>query len=232
MAYLARIDVFPVKGLAPVSLERAKIDGAGALEGDRARALRDDRGRWINGKNFAQIHLLRGLEAAEGEGLARVASERMGRAVEVVERVPGGIPDDDAAWGPTLVSTATLAAVAGWFPGMTEDDVRLRFRANLEIGGVPAFWEDRLYGRRFRIGAVEFDAVNPCRRCIVPSRDALTGAVTAEFQKRFMAMREATLPAWAERRYFDHYYRLTVNTRVERGREGWELAAGHACRLI
>ena len=56
------------------------------------------------------------------------------------------LPHDTDASGPTVISAATLAAVSAWFPGLTPQDTRLRFRTNLEISGVPAFWEDRLFG--------------------------------------------------------------------------------------
>ena len=59
--------------------------------------------------------------------------------------------------GPTVICTATLVEVTSWYPGLALEQVRLRFRANLEFGGVPAFWEDQLMtakpGRvRFQIG--------------------------------------------------------------------------------
>ena len=41
-----------------------------------------------------------------------------------------------------------------------------RFRANIEIDGVPAFWEDRLYSdedhvAEFRVSEVRFEGVHP-----------------------------------------------------------------------
>ncbi len=46
---------------------------------------------------------------------------------------------------PTVISTATLEAITTWFPGLNLDQIRIRLRTNLEIGGVPAFWEDQLF---------------------------------------------------------------------------------------
>src|SRR5215469_10364537 len=37
-----------------------------------------------------------------------------------------------------------------WPAPLSVDDLRLRFRATLEIDGVPAFWEDRLFGAEQR----------------------------------------------------------------------------------
>jgi len=54
---------------------------------------------------------------------------------------------------------------------MDLDEARKRFRTTLEIDGVPAFWEDQLFGgRRTQCGALphrrsEFRGSNPCARC-------------------------------------------------------------------
>lgn len=138
-----------------------------------------------------------------------------------------GFPDDTVASGPTIVSTASLRSIAEWFgptpqgfPGITVDEARQRFRATLEINGVPAFWEDQLFGEdersvvRFKIGEVNFEGSNPCARCPVPPRNPQTGEILEGFQKRFTQLRESTLPPWSPRPRFDHFYRLSTNTRV------------------
>ena len=58
------------------------------------------------------------------------------------------------------------------------------------------------------------EGTNPCQRCVVPTRDSLTGAASSGFATEFARRRAATLPPWADRRRFDHFYRLTVNTRL------------------
>ena len=83
----------------------------------------------------------------------RFLSAAMGEPVRLVEDAERGFPDDTDSPGPTVVSTATLETVASWFPGLTIEEVRRRFRANLEIGDTEPFWEDRLCGMRGR----EFD---------------------------------------------------------------------------
>jgi len=85
---------------------------------------------------------------------------------------------------------------------------------------LPAFWEDQLFGEdersvvRFRIGEVHFEGSNPCARCPVPPRNPRTGEELVGFQKRFAQQRQATLPPWSPRDRFDHFYRLSTNTRV------------------
>ena len=231
-ARLSGIRIYPIKGLAPVMLPQVEIDAAGALKQDRAWALRDEAGHWINGKNFPQIHSLRWIEVEDREQVAILASKKLNRPITVVEQIPGGIPDDGEAWGPTVVSRASFIEVANWFEEMTEAGARMRFRANLEFDGVPAFWEDQLFPRQFRIGDVVLEGVNACARCIVPSRDALTGEVTDGFQKRFMERRKATLPSWADPAGFSHFYRLTVNTRIQPDQAGKWLHVGDDVEII
>ena len=121
--------------------------------------------------------------------------------------------------GPTIISTATLEAIASWYPGLDVEEVRLRFRTNIEISGVPAFWEDQLFAEpedtvNFQMGNVQFMGINPCQRCVVITRDSQTGETDLKFQKTFVTQRQTTLPEWAERSRFNHFYRLAINTRL------------------
>jgi len=236
---LARILIYPIKSLDAVEVASADVLPSGALRNDRRWALVDEGDQFVHGKRFPLMHRIHSRFDLEHErvelscggdavsfrltedraDLERWLSTRLATAVRLVENCETGFPDDLDAPGPTIISTATLVAVAEWFPGLTLDEARRRFRANLEIDGVEPFWEDRLYGRedepvRFRIGDVEFFGTNPCQRCVVPTRDSQTGDVFSDFQKQFATQRESTLPVWAERSRFNHFYRLAVNTRV------------------
>ena len=116
--------------------------------------------------------------------------------VRLIEEPNGGFPD---ATGPTIISAATWPVVAEWFPGLTTDAVRDRFRANLGIEGTAPFWEDCLFqadstSLPFRIGSLLFSGANPCQRCVVPTRDPLTSEVWPEFACRFGALRAEQLP--------------------------------------
>ncbi|MBZ5528927.1 MAG: MOSC N-terminal beta barrel domain-containing protein [Acidobacteriia bacterium] len=156
-----------------------------------------------------------------------------------------GFPDDGLASGPTIVSTASLEAVCSWFPEQLLDgalprldQARRRFRATLELAGVPAFWEDQLftaeenYPRRFRIGEVCFEGTNPCARCPVPPRDPETAEELPAFQKQFSALRQKTLPSWSPAARFDHFYRLATNTRVPGTESGKLLRIGDTVELF
>lgn len=47
-----------------------------------------------------------------------------------------------------------------------------RFRPNIVVAGAAPYAED--HWRRLRIGALEFDVVKPCSRCVIPSIDPRT----------------------------------------------------------
>jgi hypothetical protein len=139
------------------------------------------------------------------------------REITVVDNALRGFPDDDDDSGPTVVATETLQAIANLFPDMSLEQARWRFRANLELGGVPPFWEDRLFDSKrepkaFQIGSVTFGGTKPCQRCSVPSRHPVTGDETQAFATILAALRKAMMPGWTNLRRFDHFYRLATNT--------------------
>lgn len=253
MAYLSRISLYPVKALDSLVVSSATILASGALQNDRTFAIQDEQGRFINGKRNAKIHRLRStfvikdrmlslrVQGSEQSYTFQIDRERktlntwlsdyLSFPVTIIENTVAGFPDDTKASGPTVISTATLQEVASWFPGLDEQTMRLRLRANLEIAGVPAFWEDRLFTEadavvQFRIGNVLFEGTNPCQRCVVPSRDPITGEAFPQFQKILMQKRAETLPAWSERSRFNHFYRLSCNTCVPSSEEGKSLRIG------
>lgn len=233
-AELREIRIYPVKALDPIVVPAVRVVTNGALEHDREWAIADAQGRFLNGKRTREIHRLRGFDAdflasgaAEaGQSLSRI----LGEPVTLVRNSEGGFPDDTDSPGPTLVSRASIETVAGWF-GWDAESTRRRFRANLEIDGVPAFWEDRLYGGALRIGDVLLEAVNPCQRCVVPSRDPANGEEHARFQREFAELRKAHLPSWADPARFNHYYRFAVNTRIPQSEWGKWIKAFAPCTL-
>lgn len=257
--FLAGIYIYPIKSLDALSVTQAKILASGALESDREFALFDGQGNFVNGKRYAKIHQIRSsfdlssrslslaIQGAEQKDIFHIDKDRIkleswlsnyfGFAVKIQQNLTMGFPDDTDSPGPTIISTATLELVTSWFPGLTVEDIRLRFRANLEIGGVPPFWEDQLFGKEgelvtFQIGAVKFEGVNPCQRCIVPTRDAITGETYPNFQKIFIEKRKETLPDGIVRSRFNHFYRLSVNTRVVESQEGKVLHLGDEVKLL
>jgi uncharacterized protein YcbX len=268
MPTLDRITLYPVKSLDGVEVAEARVLPSGGLENDRRWRLVDLDGRVVNAKRTAAFHPIRAeydlpeklislsrwsdppsAPAAtfplvpSPEGPCEWLSDALGIGVLLQERPDGGFPDDRDAPGPTLVSTASLEEVARWF-GFDLAESRRRFRANLEIGGCDAFWEDTLASparasrppsvgelppelpldpyadlpaaepRKFSIGEARFLATNVCKRCVVPSRDSRSAAVTAHFRDAFEARRGRGLRVDVDASGWNHLYRLGVNTRA------------------
>jgi uncharacterized protein len=253
---LARIQIHPIKSLDPVEVQPATIGPAGCLQLDRAWAIYSLDGRLVNATRVPALHLIRAVYAPDFSS-ATLSAPSVRRSIPVatfafptdtepaaawfgeflkqsvmVRHDSNGIPDDLIANGPTIISTASLVAVCSWFPGLTVAEARLRFRSSLEIDGVPAFWEDQLFGPeirsvvRFQIGEVAFEGSYPCIRCPIPARNPHTGAGTIGFQKRFAQLRRAQLPDWSHAERFEHFYCLATNTRIASTESGKHLSVG------
>ena len=254
MPELARITVYPVKSLDGCAVETATIGERGALSLDREYALFDADGAYVNGKATRRVHRLdaafdpatheltlgefdaderrtyRLRDADDRAALNAWLSDVFDEPVTVERDDAGGYPDDTEIHGPTVVSTGTIRAVADWFD-LPPENVRRRFRANLEVDATEPFWEDRLFADHgevvtFSVGDVTLSGVNPCQRCVVPSRDPDTGTEYEGFRERFVDRREATLPEWTPSDRFDHPFRLMLNTDVPESEWGADLAVG------
>lgn len=246
MARVTNLRIYPVKSLPGNQVTVSRVIATGALELDRRWAFADEEGQYWTSKRTARVHefgcesldRVEGLRFIHRDGsditlrfsyreqdrvpVEQWFSERIGAPSRLLENSEGGFPDDLDSPGPTIVCTATIELIASWFPGLTPENVRQRLRANIEIDEVPAFWEDRLLRadgtpQPFRIGSVVYLGTSPCQRCIVPSRDPATGEPLPHFQKTFSDLRRQTLPDWAPRERFNHFYRATVNTRLLSG---------------
>jgi uncharacterized protein YcbX len=259
MPYLAKILVYPVKSLDGVEAEKATVLASGALQYDREYAIFDNSQKLVNGKRHPKIHLLRSQFTLfnrtvslqipgddsqqifhldeELPALEATLSDFFEFAVKLQQNSLTGFPDDLKSSGPTVISTATLREAASWFSDVSVDEMRRRIRANIEIGGVPAFWEDQLFSAEcetvsFRVGDVHFFGVQPCKRCVVPTRNPNSGIAYQNFQKIFVEHRQATLPDWVAASRFVHFYSLSVNTRSPASEAGKILRIGDEIVMI
>jgi uncharacterized protein YcbX len=249
---VARIDVFPIKSLAGVALDEARITEGGILEHDRVWAMVDAEGVLLNGKRTPRVHDLRchyepsltEVTLWEKDDTSRLQFSLEDRAplerwlsaffempVTLKHDPRSGFPDDPEASGPTVVSDASLREVQSWYSPISLSSIRRRFRSNLELEGDVAFSEDRLFGspgerKPFQLGEVVLLGHNPCQRCVVPTRDPDTGEVIRGFQKSFAQQRERRLPPWSDARRFNHYYRFAVNTSIPAVEVGKRLRIG------
>lgn len=255
---LERINVYPVKSLDPHdTLEVVEIRPDGGLTYDREFAMVDESDVFVNGKNDRRVHRLRSwfdpktgrltlrpndgdpaaFDVEDGEEIEAWLSAFFDQPVEFRRKEGGGFPDDTLASGPTLISAATIEAVAGWFDDISPSEMERRLRPNLVVSGVEPFWEDRLYKDEteavaFRVGDCEFLGSNPCQRCVVPTRDPDTGEETRGFRQTFVEKRRETLPEWASEAWFDHHFRLMVNTFVPAATVGETIAVGDEMEIL
>lgn len=255
MACVERLRVFPIKGLDGIDIETAPVLEGGTLKYDREFALFDADGNVINGKRTERVHdlttdfdpesgVLR-VETSGGDArrfdlhaertrAARWFSDCFDLQVTLERDTSLGFVDRREL-GPSVVSTATLETVASWFDRLTVEGARRRLRANVELSGVPAFWEDRFVGEGapgFEIGGVPVEGVTPCGRCVVPQRHPDTGESIPEFRERFVEKRKATFPEWADGDAFDHYYCSMIIARVPQNSSGEAIGVGDEVRSI
>ena len=257
MVHLAKILLYPIKSLDGVAVTEATVLTSGALKGDREFAIIDYQGKFVNGKRIAAIHKLRAnfdlknrTVSLQVQDMAPVSfhldgdripleswlGDYFGFPVKLIQNLEMGFPDDTESPAPTIISTETIETVATWF-SLSVAEMRSRLRTTLEISGAEPFWEERLFSTAgnlvpFQVGVVHFLGVNPCQRCIVPTRDPITGQSYSNFQKIFVEHRQATFPTWAEASRFNHYYRLAVNTRAPSSEAGKTLQVGDSIILI
>jgi len=260
MPHVASISIYPIKSFGPAQVTTSQISDGGGLEHDREFALFDANGKYVNGKRNPKVHQLaaavdwkdatvsfKALDSIrppvafhllrEIDALQAWVSGYFDQSISWRQSQGGGFPDDPAAPGPTIVSDATCNEVATWYDGLPVDEIRKRFRANIEIACDQPFWEDHLFAGteevvRFRIGDVVFFGTNPCKRCAVPALRPIGGESYPDFAKIFMAKREETLPPWSNRSQFDHFYRLCVNTQVPQSESGKQIHVGDTVEIL
>ena len=249
MAHVESIWIYPVKGLDAMEREAVEITDAGTLRGDRAYAMVDAAGETLNGKQIDTIHEISArfdpetdtLTLATGENDERefgLATERdaigewfsdfVGEPIDFRRREAPAFVDRPTL-GPSVISTGTLEEVASWFDGMTVEGARRRLRPNVEVGGVPPFWEDRFLGddpSGFEVGGSRLEGTKACARCVVPSRDPDTGEPIEKFRRRFVERRRETLPEWVDEDAFEHLYTVMVITSIPEADRGETLRVG------
>ncbi len=257
--FVEKIIIYPIKSLDGLSISQARLLKSGALKYDRQWAIFAENEKLINGKSNPKIYQIRAVYndtlsevtlshkdnnlsktfnlKEEKQDIESFLSEYFGCLVYLKENKISGFPDDSKASGPTMISKATLETIAQWFPELTVEEIRRRLRCNLEISGVPAFWEDQLFANKnqwvdFSIGNVNFQGIQPCPRCTVPTKDSYTGTITDSFQKQFITKRKETLPSWVNPSQFNHFYRASVNTKVTNLQQETSLKVGDQVQIM
>ena len=135
--YVARLFIYPIKSLDRQECDRVEILKSGAIKGDRTWALFDSKNNFVNGKRNAKIHSLRSkfdfktnvlslkiqetdriytFNLIEPQKLCDWLSQYFDFEIKIKQNLIMGFPDDTVSPGATIVSTATLAKIASWYP--------------------------------------------------------------------------------------------------------------------
>ena len=257
--FISHITIYPVKSLDGISLQKAQFVTGGCLHHDREYAIKDSNNKFVNGKSNALVHLLRMNIDFESEIISfRHQLETNWLAFHLQQdkaaiddylstffKIPvtlhknseGRFLDVPDISGMTILSTASLQTVSGWFNDMELDETRKRFRATLEIADVPAFWEDRLFFDEampveFTIGNVVIAGMSPRARCVVPTRHPETGEVIHAFQKTFAQHRTADLPQGSTLPNYGHGYFLSVDCLIPPSEFGKWIEVGDEVKIF
>ena len=256
---LSRITIYPVKSLDGIEIQSALITEGGCLLHDREYALSDEDGNFIIGKSNQLVHTLRSQVDFEKETISlrpesdtawrhfhlqkekfaiqSFLSDYFGVKTVLLQNKNGRFIDIPDISGVTVVSTSSLKEVSTWFDNVDLEETRKRFRATLEIEGVPAFWEDSLFtkagsGIEFKVGDVTVFGMSPRARCVVPTRNTQTGEVLHGFPKSFARHRAATLPQWSMLEQFGHHYHLSVDCYIPATEIGKTIEVGNGIKII
>lgn len=256
---LSRITIYPVKSLDGIDIQEAVISEGGCLMHDREYAISDEEGNFIIGKSNVLVHSLRSSVDFENETISfRPMNETGWRSFHLQKENPaielylsdyfgikakwyqnktGRFMDIPDISGVTVLSTASLQEISTWYNNMDMEETRKRFRATIEIEGVPAFWEDHLFskegkGIEFKVGDVTMFGMSPRARCVVPTRNPETGEVIHAFPKSFARHRASTLPEWSTLNDYGHHYYLTVNCYIPATEIGKKIQTGNYVKII
>lgn len=255
---LSKIRIYPIKSLDPVELTSVKI-GVRSLSGDRRYAMLNQFGSFINGKATGLVNQLqasfddqleyvsfnkRGVDEktvfnlnTETDKIESFLSLFFNNKVSFIKNENGrlmDIPDDSSV---TVVAYETLQHLSDTLED-TLDTFRLRFRANLEISNVPAYWEEKLaveesnIGVPFLIGDVKMIGKNLRARCNVPPRNPFTGDTDKTFIKRLIHSRQNNIPTWSHVQKLESLYHLSVDIFIPDTETGKQIQIGDLVQLI
>jgi len=256
---LSQIRVYPIKGLDPVIVTAATL-GVHSLEHDRAFAIISEDGAFVNGKRTGKVNQLhaeydlagnhvtlskRGSESKhtfelhpDNRDLLSYLSEFFGFRVRLISGTQGELMDVPKKGSISLVSRASLSSLLSDIPQLSLDDLRLRFRCNLEIEGVDPYWEEQLFkepgiGVHFKIGDVELVGIRPRIRCSVPPRNPHTGETDSFFGKSMLRSRKESLPDYSNLLlHTDNMYYFALDSFAPANQAGRRLKVGDELQII
>jgi len=129
--------------------------------------------------------------------LSAALSGYLGREVHLFKREPEHIGNDDQPV--TLMSEATLKALAPEFRGTTPDP--RRFRMTITMTGADAWTEHGWGGQEVSIGEAILRVIAPVPRCVVTTRNPDSGATDARVLHALARLRgknDITFGVWCD----------------------------------
>ncbi|NAS32524.1 MOSC domain-containing protein [Flavobacteriaceae bacterium R38] len=256
--HISKIRIYPVKSLDPIEVSEAEI-GIRSLKNDRAFAMITEDGGYVNGKRTGKVNELKAsydlqkgiinlshrgnqtvdvFELKEDNDLLNTyLSDFFGIKIALIHRNKGELMDIPGASSATIVGEESITSIHKDINKYSLENIRLRFRSNIEIAGVPAFWEEKLFrtpgiGIRFKIGDVEMIGVSPRARCNVPPQDPFTGESDRSFAKKMMKSRADSLPEDSDLPHYGSMYHLTVNTYLPETEKGKWITLGDEIEIL
>ena len=183
--HVAELWVYPVKSLAGERLERTHLSADG-VPGDRAVQVRDGDDRLLTARTRHAMLRLRATRDDAGRTRVEGHPWEAPEAREALCRVAG----EDARLVPVegiarFDDTPLLIATDGALATLGIESRRLR--PNLVIGGVEGLAERDWPGRRLRAGGAVIAVEKLCKRCVIPTIDPDTLAVTPAILGRINA---------------------------------------------
>ncbi len=213
MPEITQLNIFPIKSFDGVEVKAASLRANGSFRHDREYAFRKESGIQLNGTNNKALFKVRvdfdetfrhasfsmpGVEGAPEPAKfdlhtqAKEAAAWMSEAIHeklTLERddETGFCDEQDIFTGPTIISQATVDAIEA---ETSHNDTKRRLRSNVVIEGMDAFGEERLVGKRFKLGDLRIINSNPCVRCTMPARDPETAQFDWRYTMRINDARE------------------------------------------
>ncbi len=244
---ISKLRIYPIKSLGFLEVEEAEI-GMHSLKNDRIFAMVDEDGRYVNGKRTSLVNQLKttydleegmvyftkktakdpiGFELREeNTDLNNYLSDFFDIKLRLIQDGQGRLMDIPFESSVTVVSEASLQYLQKDLDRYSLENMRLRFRSNIELSGVEAFWEEQLYiqpgvGVRFQMGDVEMIGISPRARCNVPPQSPVDGEMDFRFAKNMMESRNKHVDSLGNvLQYGKSPYFLTINVFVPKTEQG------------
>ncbi len=255
---ISHIRIYPIKSLDGIELRSVEV-GIRSLLHDREFAMLAEDGRFVNGKRTGKVNQLKasydlsdyrvsfserdkGEETSfhlinDKEKIETWLSDFFGLKISFLHNREGRLMDIPDRSCVTILSTGSLEYLSENITGHSVDDLRLRFRASLEIAGVPPFWEEKLADSdgepiRYRVGDVRASGISIRARCNVPPQDPFTGELDKTFIKKMIVARDKNVPEWSMVRELHSLYHLSIDCFIPDSEKGKFINVGDEVEIL